>query len=481
MTRREVALGVLRRLFSDPIAFVVEVLRATPDVWQRDVLGASPTARQQAIVGSKGVGKTSVLAWLILWFLFTRPESNIAVTSISGDNLRDGLWKELAKWIQASPVLTAAFEWQSSRIVSRERPSTWFVSARQWSKSADAQQQSQTLAGLHADYTMFVIDEAGSVPRAVAVTAEAALASGLECRLVIGGNPERLDGPLYDAAVTHREHWDVVTVSGDPDDPKRAPRVSVDWAREQIQKWGRDNPFVKVNVLGQWPEASLNALLGVEEVTAAMGRHLREHEYTFAQKRLGIDPSRFGGDRTVIWPRQGLASFRPIVLRPARGSALSVDVANRVLRAKAQWGSELEFIDSTGGWGAGIADVLLSNGCQVIDVQFSAPALDSRYVNRRSECWMLMADAIRRGAALPNLPELTAELTEPTYSFTGGKFVLEPKDAIKARLGRSPDLAEAQATTYALPEMPQGLATGRGSVGRVKTHDTEPVETWGRA
>ena len=197
----DVAVATLARWRQDALVFVRECFGAEPESWQQDVLRASPAASQQAIVGSKGCGKTTVLAWLILWFLFTGPHANIAITSISGDNLRDGLMKELAKWLQRSPVLSLAFDWQSSRIVSRTHPATWWVSARQWSKSADAQQQSQTLAGLHADYTMFVIDEAGSVPQAVAVTAQAALASGRECKLIIAGNPTSLDGPLYIAAV----------------------------------------------------------------------------------------------------------------------------------------------------------------------------------------------------------------------------------------------------------------------------------------
>jgi hypothetical protein len=92
---------------------------------------------------------------------------------------------------------------------------------------------------------------------------------------------------------------------------------------------------------------------------------------------------------------------------------------------------------------------------------------------------MLMAEAIKRGAALPNLPEAIAEWTEPTYSFSQGVFVLEPKDAIKARLGRSPDLAEACATTYALPELPRRMVGSRGRVGKVLTMDSQYVEPWG--
>jgi hypothetical protein len=51
-------------------------------------------------------------------------------------------------------------------------------------------------------------------------------------------------------------------------------------------------------------------------------------------------------------------------------------------------------------------------------------------------------------------------MTEPTYTFAGGKFMLEEKEQINERLGRSPDLADALATTFAIPDMPAALARG---------------------
>lgn len=68
--------------------------------------------------------------------------------------------------------------------------------------------------------------------------------------------------------------------------------------------------------------------------------------------------------------------------------------------------------------------------------------------------WMEMADWIKRGGALPPNPELVAELTGPTYFFNAGKFQIEAKDQVKKRLGRSPDLADALALTFALPDQP---------------------------
>lgn len=430
------------------------------------MLRAFAKEQRLAMKAAKGCGKTTVEAWCLLNFLFTRPHANVAATSISGDNLRDGLWKECANWLQRSPVLSAAFDWQKERIVSRTYPATWWASARQWAKSADVQQQADVLAGLHSDYMLFVIDEAGSIPQAVAVTAEAALASGLETKLVIAGNPTSLEGPLYRACVTDRRLWHVVTVTGDPDDPKRSPRISVEWARQQIETYSRESPWVRCNVLGEFPGASLNTLLGPEEIEAAMSRRLPETAYNWSQKRIGVDVARFGDDRTVLFGRQGRLALGPKILRHARGAPVSVDVATAVLASKAKWGSELELFDGTGGWAAGAVDVLRASGYSPMDIQFHAPAVDPRYANRRAELWFAMAEWVKSGGVLPRAPELVGELTTPTYSFVNGRFQLEPKEAVKARLGRSPDLADALALTFAFPDMPAATAAlEKGGVG----------------
>ena len=437
-----------------PIDMVRELFGAEPDDWQAEGLAAFPHHNRIAFKASKGPGKTTELAWFAWNFLLTRPFPKIGATSISEDNLDDNLWPEMAKWQALSPLLMQQFAWSKTRIVYKEAPANWFMAARTWPKTADPQRQADTLAGLHADYTMFLLDESGGIPQAVMTTAEAVLAAGIETKVIQAGNPTHLEGPLYRALNQDRRLWKVIEITGDPDNPRRSKRVSIEWARQQIISYGRDNPWVMVNVLGQFPPASLNALLGYEEVWAAMQRHLRPDQYENSQKRLGIDVARFGDDRTVIFPRQGLWCAKPRVLRHERNTAASVDIATAVIRAKQKWGSEQEFIDATGGWAAGEADILLDAGYPTHNVQFAAPALDRRYKNRRAECWFQMAKKIKAGAALPQLEEMIPELTTPTYIFRGGQFVLEEKDQIKARLGRSPDLADALATTFALPEMP---------------------------
>lgn len=456
----------VRAWVNDIVLFVRENFDIEPDPWQVEALQAfaDPSIPRVSLQACVGPGKSATMAWCAWWFLSTQGEVGNhpkgAATSVTGDNLSDGLWAELAKWRARSRFLMAAFEWTKTRIFAKDHPETWFLSARSWPKSASPEQQGDALAGLHSKFIAVFIDESGTIPPAVGRKADQILSACTFGCIMQAGNPSSLDGMLYEAAVPKRHLWHVIRITGDPDDPKawvHAPRVSEqerEWARQQIATYGRDNPWVMSSILGQFPPASLNALLGIEDVEAAMARHYTPDQYTWAQKRLGVDVARYGDDRTVIFPRQGLVAFRPVELRHARGSSVSVDIANRVMAAKARWGAELELFDATGGWAAGAVDVLRASGHGPIDVQFAAPAQDPRYTNRRAEIWFAMAEWVKRGGALPKSPSLVAELTTPTYTFKNGKFLLEDKDQVKKRIGRSPDLADALALTFGMVEMP---------------------------
>jgi len=146
------------------------------------------------------------------------------------------------------------------------------------------------LAGMHADNIMFILDEVGGIPDAVMVAAEAALTGGPGCvqKIVMAGNPTHRTGPLWRACTTAAHLWWTISITSDPDAEDRTPRVSKKWAREQIEQYGRENPWVMVNVFGEFPPHSLNCLLSEEEVDQAMKRKPRKEDYMFMQKRLGI-------------------------------------------------------------------------------------------------------------------------------------------------------------------------------------------------
>ena len=447
MNNLEAAAANIARWRRDPVAFVREQFNVEPDEWQKDFLIAFNTQQRIAAKACKGPGKTTVLAWCAWLFLATRPHPKIAATSISGDNLRDGLWSEMAKWQNKSAFLTHAFEWQKERIISRDHPQTWWMSARKWSKSANPEQQADTLAGLHADYILFIIDEAGGVPDSVVAAAEAALATGIECKLLLCGNPTHLSGPLYRACTKEKSLWYVIEITGDPDDPKRSPRISVKWAREQIMKYGRDNPWVLVNVFGKFPPSSLNSLLGPDDMSAAMARILRDDAYNFAPKILGVDVARQGDDRTVIAPRQGLAAFMPKILRIPDTQQVAAIVAQSIQK----WKPDGVMVDGTGGWGAGVIDALRNWGYDVTEVQFAGKALDRQFVNKRAEMSFELAKWVKGGGCLPNLPELTEEATAITYFYQKDQFQIVEKLQVKEAIGRSPDLWDAYGLTFAFP------------------------------
>jgi hypothetical protein len=95
--------------------------------------------------------------------------------------------------------------------------------------------------------------------------------------------------------------------------------------------------------------------------------------------------------------------------------------------------------------------VLRDLGFSVQDVQFAAKALDPKFYNLRAEIWWKLCQNIKDGASLPNDRLLIGELATATYSYAKDKIRIEEKEQMKARLGRSPDHADAAACTHAYP------------------------------
>lgn len=447
-------IGVWRQ---KPHVMVRELFGATPDLWQDEALKTFPHNPRLALKASKGPGKTCLVSWLSWNFMLCYDHANIAALSISADNLRDGLWKEMAVWLNKAPLLQHFFQWGVERIIAKQHPATWFMSARSWAKTSNAEELGNVLAGLHSDNVMMVMDESGSIPVPILMSAEGVLANcinGKVGHIVQAGNTNTLDGSLYYACVKQAHLWKVIVISGDPDDPNRSPRISMEWAKELIRTLGRDDPFVKVAVLGEWPPSSVNALIGPDEVESAMRRSYREYEYNKASKIMGVDVAREGDDKSVIFKRQGIIAFPPRSFR----NADSLQGAGAVAREWNEWDADACFVDNTGGFGAGWIDQLRVLGKAPIGVQYSGKAHRSElYVNKRTEMYFDAVAWIKEGGQLPPVPELTAALTQTNYTHKGDRLILEPKEIIKAKIGYSPDDSDAFVQTFAEPVSPKNM------------------------
>lgn len=449
----------IRQWRNDPVSFVVDNFKVTPDEWQVDTLtrlgGEYNPKRKLCMKACTGPGKSAVLAWIgwhrLSCFAARGEHPKGAALSITADNLKDNLWSELSKWQGRSAFLSQAFKWTKERIYAVDHPETWFLSARSFAKDADTEAIGRALSGLHSQFPFVLLDESGEMPLSVGKAAQQIFTgSPVDALLAQAGNPTSTQGLLYDSCSVGAASWDVITITADPADPKRTPRVSIEHAQEMIDTYGRDNPWVMATILGLFPTTGFNSLLSHADVMAAMNRHVKESDYSFAAKILGVDVAREGDDKSVIFPRQGLAALQPIVMR----NATSLQGAGAVANRWGSWGADAAFVDNTGGFGGGWIDQLSVLNYSAIPIHFAGQASDARYANIRAEMWWKMAEWIKAGGALPNVPELVAELTTPTYSFQRDKLLLEPKEKIKARLGRSPDYADALALTFAYPVTP---------------------------
>ena len=465
-----VKLGVWRE---DIVQFVVDNFGVAPDLWQEEALRAfaskDPDKQRIAMSACAGPGKSATIAWCALWFIsmcYDDGEAPIgACVSESWDMLQDTLWKEINKWHRMSPFLESQFVWTKHRYYCKDFQETWYLTAKTYSKTANDEERGRTLSGLHSQNIAYFIDESGGMSVSVLKGAEQGLTNCTFGKIVTAGNPTSHTGLLYYAVEEDFENWHVICISGDPDDPLRSPRINIDDARRMIDKYGREDSWVMAYILGKFPKAAIDTLLTPDEVRAAINRGkdsaLNAGIYNKSQKRLGIDVALYGDDKTVIFPRQGLRAFKPVVLRDTAsdGQAPSM-IAGRACQAKAKWGSEMEFVDCTGGYGDGVVNYMLDNNADPIRVVFSSKAgKDHIYFNKRTEMYLELRDWIRGGGILPDDPDLIKELSAHTYTFKGGKMALEEKDKVKDKIKRSPDKADALALTFALPDMPMGIGS----------------------
>jgi len=465
-----------------PKIFVEDVFDLKYDLWQEDYVERYMNHSRVAAVASKGPGKTFTLATIGWHFFITRDLPKMAALSITKDHLKANLWAELRKLRAQSELVKRTVQDGETRLTRIGHEGYSFIDARSFPKSADENTQASSLAGLHSDNVAFLIDEAGMIPDAVINTADAALSTGNEgdkcAKLLVTANPEQPKGVIYRAYMGHsKQDWSILTISGDPEDPRRAPRVDKTWAQEMIDQYGRDDPFVMINVLGQYPRVGVDTLLSDVEVREAQMRDVSEADIKNSQMRLGIDVARGGVDRSCFALRKGLKAYMPetvgsdITGPGLAGIATKMQVDKRVERI---------FVDNTGGFGSSVVDCLDQHPhIDTTPVHYSSRAQDSRYYNKRTEMWMRLRDWVRKGGCLPKDPGLAEELSAVRFTSHGGVIRLEEKAKVKTRLGRSPDKADALAQTFADVEQPSFFAEyGVDSVHPSEMTDEEYMRSY---
>lgn len=431
---------LVRRYYYDPVGFVYDKLGAIPDEWQALVMeDVANGERRISIKSGHGVGKSTVLSWLLIWFVVTRFPCKGVVTAPTQSQLFDALFAELKAWVKRLPDwCSVLFDVKSDRVELKAAPESAFVTAR-----TSRAEQPEALQGIHAEHVFLVVDEASGVPEKVFEAGQGSM-SGHNATTLLAGNPVRGSGYFYDSHNKNAHRWKCYTVSC-----LQSSRVSPEYIEEVRDSYGEESNVYRVRVLGEFPLADDNTIIPLELVAAARTRDIvPDHN---AKPIWGLDVARFGDDTSVLTKRKGAiylpqTTWRKLDLMQLTGAVKAEYDATPLLDRP-----RVILVDVIG-LGAGVVDRLRELGLPARGINVAeAPAVGDRYRNLKAELWYrAKAWFEARGGRMPDDEQLANELASVRYKYTSsGKLQVESKDEMRKRGLRSPDKADSFILTFA--------------------------------
>jgi hypothetical protein len=481
----------------DPLAFVLLAFpwgeqgtplekHAGPRKWQRTILQSIRDHIQanngkidfdtfrMAVASGRGIGKSALVSWLVIWMMSTRIGGSVIVSANSEAQLRSVTWAEITKWL-AMTLNSHWFEIAATRImpakwlteiVEREMKKGtryWSVEGRLWSE-----ENPDAYAGLHnEDGVMLIFDEASGIPDSIWSVSDGFFTENTPHRFHLAfSNPRRNTGYFYETFHSKRAFWQTRVI-----DARDVEGTDKNLYQRIIDEYGPDSYQASVEVYGNFPSEGDDQFIGSTLVDDAMKRTPARD--ATAPIVIGVDPARFGADATVIAVRQG----RDILeLRRHRG-ADTMEVAGHVIDAIEEFKPALVCIDE-GGLGAGVVDRLKEQRYKIRGVNFGNKAKNqTMWGNKRAEMWGAMRDWLKTGH-IPTDRFLKTDLISPrTKPDSKGTLFLESKKDMKARGLASPDAADAIAVTFAFPVASTDPRLGRVDKRRTSSYSTSGIST----
>lgn len=431
-----------------------------PDDWQIKVLTdlgdgliTINEAIQIARASGHGIGKSALVAWIILWAISTFEDTKGVVTANTENQLKTKTWAEVSKWHRMF-IARDLFKMTATALFANDplHERTWRIDMVPWSE-----RNTEAFAGLHnqGKRILVIFDEGSAIPDLIWEVTEGAL-TDLDTQIIwmVFGNPTRNKGRFREcfAGGKFAHRWRTETIDS------RTVKLS---NKEQLRKWvddyGEDSDFVRIRVRGVFPRVDAESFIAFELANSAVDRELVSQAGAIV---LGVDPARFGDDASVIYPRCG----RDAVTRPVE-IFYSIDTmafAGKVAATFLRLGATVCMVDS-GGVGGGVVDRLRQLQIPVIEVDFGSKpdefyADGTKYANKRAEIWGAMREWLRTGS-IQNIQTgenitLIDELVGPNYGLNKAEAIqLESKKEMRARGVPSPNVADALACTFAFPSM----------------------------
>jgi hypothetical protein len=415
-----------------------------PDEWQAAFLKRLGKAVRERKPGDlikmgaktgKGPGKTAMEAWLILWLMSTRPNFAGIATANTGDQLDTKLWRELSLWWQRA-INKHWFQWTATRFYQVDHKDTWGMDALKWSEH-----KPDAFGGLHnaGRGQAVIMDEGSAIASSIYDVVDSTMTDE-DSFIFVFGNPYQKRGRFYEIFTRFAHRWLTVTV-----DTRTAKAPNQTKIQQDIEDWGLDSDYIRINVLGEFPRQDSDTLIQLPLIEAAQKRKVEDCDRY--RPIWGVDPARFGDDRTAKVNRRHRRTDKVDQWR-------GLNTMQVVGRIKAEWDECAEdyrpthIIVDVIGIGAGIVDRLneLDLGDTIIvglNVAES-PAVKAKHHRLRDEMYWKGREWFEGLNVQCEQREIGAELGDILFSYTsGGQIKVESKDDIKERLGRSPDVGEA--------------------------------------
>lgn len=466
IARHEDARGLdeFARYADDPVGFIREVLGGSP--WERQVEIAEAVRDSPLTVvrSCNSAGKDWVAARLALWWSLCR-RGLALVTGPTERQVREVVMGEVTRAFRAADGLPGDLYASALRLGNEEEAGILAFTSTEASR----------LTGFHAPRVLGVLTEAQGV-EAFAWEGLLSCAVGAEDRILAVGNPLEPSGRFYRSSrskgwtslrIPASEHPNVVqgetVVSGG---------VTRAFIRRMAREYGEGSAVYRARVEGEFPESADAGLYSRGWLEAAADRW-DSGDLKFradgTAPLVAVDPARFGPDATAVAVRRG-----PVLekLETWAGATSTTEIAERlgplleevgVRRFGHREGVHGAVVVDSVGVGAGLADRLAEEGWPVVEhVGGEGSGDPARFLNRRAESYWQLRRLLEAGEiALPRDADLFDELLAIRWSPTpSGQVRVEPKEALRGRIGRSPDRADAVVMAFA-------------SEGRV-----EAVEVW---
>jgi hypothetical protein len=447
-----------------PAEYIREYLRQSLTPQQADVCAAVAAGRRLVLVPSGNeVGKTWLAAGLTSWNYDAYRPGLTLTTAPTAVQVGDLLWAELRRLRGPD----AGFLPRANYLGDAPDHYVRGYTAR----------DATAFQGRHGVRVLVIFDEAEGIDAAFW---DAALS--MADQLVAFYNPTTTGSQ---AAVEERRTGNEVVRLSALDHPNitagllRQPlpypsAVTLDKVSDRLARWAtrlapaehlqpgdvtlagvawRPGPVAEARILGRRPSVAVNSLFGLHLWQSVESTHLDIQPHWPAQ--VGCDVARYGDDFTEIIARRGPC----VVLHEAHNGWSTTQTAARLRAVAAEVAGDTDprripiVIDDTG-VGGGVTDQHC--GFRFIGVNFASKAPNAdEYPDTRSQLYFDLATLATAGhidvSRLPaeSREQLRQQLTAIMYTLDlRGRRRIEPKRDMKARLGRSPDTADALALAF---------------------------------